>query len=106
MEASVLFCDRRQFTEVYFGLGHGLDVGLEVIGEGDVVEKDVRVSMPVIECLLQQPHRLAHLVQVLVLQENHKRGIHMVFCHIHFRSRLVIDGRIVGGETGRIRRRI
>lgn len=95
-----------------FGLGHGLDMRLEVISEGHVVEKDVWVSMPAVERLFQQPHRLAHLVQVLVLQEHHKRSIHSVCRHIHIhihiyvQDRLVIVGRIVGGEAGRIRSRL
>lgn len=77
-----------------------------MIGEGGIVEKDVWVSMPVVECLLQQSHGLAHLVQVLVLQENHKRSIHSVVRHIQVRSQLAVDGGIVGGETGRIRNRL
>lgn len=88
--------DRRQFTKVNFGLGHGLDMGLEVISEGHVVEKNVWVSMLAVESLFQQSHRLAHLVQVLVLQEYHKRSIHSVcryiHIHIHVQCRLVIVG--------------
>lgn len=63
------------FTEMDGCGGHGANMGLEVLGEGHVVEEYIGVSMLAVENCLEIPHGLSHIVQIFVLQKNHERGI-------------------------------
>lgn len=58
-----------------FGLGGGLCLLLELLGEFDVVEEDVGVVEFAVPGALQIVHGLEQLVQLLVADEGDKRGI-------------------------------
>ena len=62
-------------TELARCLGHGLDMGLEVLCKRDIIEKDVRIVMTVVEGRLEHPHGLAHVMEILVLEQDNKCSI-------------------------------
>ena len=67
--------DNTTHTKLDGGVGGGHDMSLEVLREGLIVQKDVWVSVFAVEGGFKHPHRLAHVVQFLVLDQDHKSCI-------------------------------
>lgn len=58
-----------------FGIGHGLCLLLELVGEGLVVEEDIGVVKLVVPGALEVAHGAEHVVQLLVADQGDEGGI-------------------------------
>ena len=57
------------------GLGHCLSLLLELLGEGHIIEENIRIVELAVPCSLEVTHCREQLIQLLIAHEANKRSI-------------------------------